>query len=431
MPEYYITSETLPMEEHVVFFTWITPPVAALLETVLDFEQKHPTNKVYELRAPSQPIGNHRMELILRPGTETTEVFVRIATIKATDEDKDTRVKFHLGLVNQLGQDVPFLSEEAAAEFNSTVFFTGSEQRHGGPLFGSIADCEKLTFNLRATLYSEKQVEFDPIFPPLPLMKQYLCQLFEDADETGDVVIACFGGGEIRAHSIVLKASKYFSGALSSNFDEANTKRFALGIHADAAVVREVIRWLYTGEISRLIGLADRATTTGDDRGRASQESRDGKLAVLQQVVIVASHFRLETLEQWAVKLVGANLTPSTVVSCLQHAEEHDFKALKYKCLEYITLHDGVLEELCEIENGLDLAKEVARYAISKMGKNAAPKPGPESSGSRWVSRCLDCTKPSGGARYCAPCKFRNDSAAAGTAAGVTMEAMTNFNFEF
>lgn len=80
-----------------------------------------------------------------------------------------------------------------------------------------------------------------------------------DSRDFSDVVIAIGEDDEIAAHRFIIRKSPYFHQALSLPMQEGESRRIEIRASDDEppAVVRAVVRYLYTDDVEDILSLVD------------------------------------------------------------------------------------------------------------------------------------------------------------------------------
>lgn len=165
--------------------------------------------------------------------------------------------------------------------------------------------------------------------------------------ELCDVTIICDGDHEIYAHKCILVArSEYFFSMFSSSWTESSSQ---LNLPLDAAIVQNVIEYLYTDDCSKV-------TKTED-------------LELVCNVLVVADQFLLTRLKQICECQLTRMLTLKNVAEMLQFSVYYMSEQLQQSTMQFICLNLPALLE----NKTLELLDDVSFEKLDQYYRQSNP----------------------------------------------------------
>lgn len=281
---------------------------------------------------------------------------VSILLLLVCGGETGVRAKFKISILNAAGKEAVTSKSPLAVTFTEEKPWGCSNFVRRDVLFheanGLLPD-DKLTLVCEVAVFSEfvnapVQDSALTISVPKSRLKDDLGKLLEN--ELFSDVTLVVNGGELRAHKNVLAArSPVFASLFRSNPDEEPTRLTIPDVDYD--VMRELLRFIYTGQPLDLSGVA-------------------------KDLLVAADFYELNRLKVMCEDALCSSLSIENVVDMLKFANDHKAEQLKAEIFAWIVDNAGRVFET-ESWRGLvwqepELAAEVCRAIAEEDGTNGS-----------------------------------------------------------
>ncbi|XP_037708120.1 protein roadkill-like, partial [Drosophila subpulchrella] len=192
----------------------------------------------------------------------------------------------------------------------------------------------------------------DPPEPPCKL-SEHMGNLL-DNPMFSDFTI-CVGGQELKAHKAILAAcSVVFAAMFHNGMEGRKMKRLVITDVEDPEVLKETLRFIYTGKAPNVGNMAD-------------------------ELLAAADEFALEKLKVMCKKELCANLSVEKAADSLILADLYSADQLKAQTLEFISSHASDVVETSGWRNMIDSHLHLVAEAFHALATTQIPTIGPPS----------------------------------------------------
>jgi len=215
----------------------------------------------------------------------------------------------------------------------------------------------------RLTIFCEISVVADTLNTSgqstiVPLLKAPQCKLSEDFGNLFDNklfsdVTICVGGTELHAHKAILATrSVVFAAMFQRGMEERKLNRVVITDVEDHEVLKETLRFIYTGKSPNLGNMAD-------------------------ELLAEADKYALEKLKVMCEEALCAKLSVENAAKTLILADLHSADQLKAHTLEFISSHASDVVETSGWRNMIDSHSHLVAEAFRALATSHIPRIGP------------------------------------------------------
>ncbi|KAH8358947.1 hypothetical protein KR093_003435 [Drosophila rubida] len=205
------------------------------------------------------------------------------------------------------------------------------------------------------------------------------CKLSEDLgnlfdnEKFSDVTLSV-GGREFQAHKAILAArSDVFAAMFEHEMEERKLNRVAI-TDVDHEVLKEMLRFIYTGKASNLEKMADDLLAAAD---KVSSTEVPCKFEIYNIHFIYNLQYALEKLKVMCEEALCVNLSVETAAETLILADLHSADQLKAQTIDFINTHATDVMETSGWQNMITTHSHLIAEAFRALATQQIPPIGP------------------------------------------------------